>query len=275
MSSNRISFVGHSTTAAVSSTYPSRRTILWLHGYRSLKALTLIPFIAVSSVAGCAPNRAAWMAKAANQQSAAQTGDFGTPDQVRAQAKLEVTLLSGMATAIYGRADKYSDKERAVYLPLAQYDTQVASGLEAIADSRDDTSFTNAIFGMCDPSRLDAEPRVGRVELAIANALEQGQIDRDKTPQQRAQEAALVTAFGNTMISILSRCVQANAQMAEASQEEQQAEVQHQANVDRSLAIAESILLATAVVAGQVGAAAATRPPVQNNYLYVNQYNSN
>lgn len=234
-----------------------------------IAALTLAK---VALLSGCAPNRADWMANAANQQATVQTGDVGNPDQVRAGAKMEATILSTWATYIYGNADKYSDQE---HLSLAQDETQIASGLESIADSKGDSAFTNAIFAMCDASRLDAEPRVGRVELAIASALEHGQIDRDKTPEQRAQGAAMLTAFGNTMISIPSRCQQANAEMAEASQEEQQAEVQHQANVDRTLAVAESILVATAVVAGQIGAAALTRPPVQNTYVYVNQVNGN
>ncbi len=61
--------------------------------------------------------------------------------------------------------------------------------------------------------------------------------------------------------------------MAEAGLEEQQAEINHQANVNRALTAAAIVFAGTALVAGEVGAAAATRPPVQNNYYYVNQNN--
>jgi hypothetical protein len=52
------------------------------------------------------------------------------------------------------------------------------------------------------------------------------------------------------------------------------AEAQHQANVSRALTAAAFVFAGTALVAGEVGAAAATRPPVQNNTYYVNQYNN-
>lgn len=221
---------------------------------------------------GCGPNRAEWMAKAAKNEATAATEDMGTPDQIRIQAKAEAILINSMATSIYSNMDRYSDKERAVYLPFAQSAMEVASGLQEIAESKTDAGFTNAIFAMCDPERRKAEPLVGQTELEVAGALEAGKLQRNATPQQRADAVAMLTAFGNTMISIPSRCDQANAQMAEANLEEQQAEIKHQENVDRAMTAAAVIFAGTAMAAGEIGAAAATRPPV--SYTYVNQYNN-
>jgi hypothetical protein len=229
---------------------------------------------AVFVFSSCSPNRTQSMAKAARDQATAATGDMGTPDQVRIQAKEEVILLNGVSTTIYSNLDKYSVQERATYIPLAQSTTAVASGLQAIAVSQTDTGFTSAIFAMCDPDRRAAEPRVGQMELAMAGALQAGKLQPKATPQERANAVAMLTAFGNTMVSIPGRCEQANNAMAEASVQEQNAEAQHQANVSRALTAAAIIFVGTAMVAGEVGAAAATRPPVQQNYLYVNQYNS-
>lgn len=234
--------------------------------------ITLAVFVA-AFFCGCGPNRAEWMAKSAKNEAAVATEDMGTPDQIRIQAKAEAILINSMATSIYSHMDKYSDQERAVYLPFAQSAMEVASGLQEIAASKSDAGFTNAIFAMCDPERRKAEPQVGQTELEMAGALQAGKLQPNATPQQRANAVAMLTAFGNTMISIPSRCDQANAQMAEASLEEQQAEVKHQANVNRAMTAAAVIFAGTAMVAGEVGAAAATRPPV--SYTYVNQYNGN
>ncbi len=222
---------------------------------------------------GCGPNRAQWMSRAASNQATVATEDMGKPDQVRLGAKAETAFLNGMATAIYGNLDKYSAQERAAYILLAQSATAVASGLQAIAGSQTDTGFADSVFAMCDPDRRAAEPRVGQVELAMAGALQAGKLQPQATPQQRADAVAMLITFGNTMVSIPARCDQAEAQMNEAGLEEQQAEINHQANVSRALTAAAIVFAGTAIVAGEVGAAAATRPPVQNNYYYVNENN--
>ncbi len=213
------------------------------------------------------------MAKAAKNEAAAATEDMGSPDQIRIQAKAEAILINSMATSIYSHMDKYSDQERAVYLPFAQSAMEVASGLQEIAGSQSDDGFAQAIFAMCEPERREAEPQVGQMELEMAGAFEAGKLGPHGTPEQRADAGAMLTAFGNTMISIPSRCDQANAQMAEANLEEQQAEVKHQENVDRAMTAAAVIFAGTAMAAGEIGAAAATRPPV--SYTYVNQYGGN
>ena len=223
--------------------------------------------------AGCGPNRAQWMSRAAKNQATVATEDMGKPDEVRLGAKEEAVLLNGVATTIYGNLDKYSPQERAANLSLAQSCMVVASGLQTIADSRTDAGFTNAVFAMCTPERRSAEPPIAQLELTLAAGFNEGKIGSGGTSQQRAEAVAMLTTFGNTMVSIPARCDQAEAQMAEAGREEQQAEINHQANVSRALTAAAIVFAGTAIVAGEVGAAAATRPPVQNNYYYVNENN--
>jgi hypothetical protein len=150
---------------------------------------------------------------------------------------------------------------------------EIAGGLSAIAVSRTDAGFTNAVFAMCNPARRVAAPVVGTAEVETAANVQAGQGYLNATPQERAQIVALFQSFANTLVSIPARCDQAQAQMAQSSVEEQQAEVQHQANVNRALIAAGVLFAGTALVAGEVGAAAATRPPVTNNSIYVNQYN--
>ncbi|HUY20349.1 MAG TPA: hypothetical protein VNE82_08795 [Candidatus Binataceae bacterium] len=215
------------------------------------------------------------MAKAEKQEAATATEDMGSPDQVRIQARAEASLLSGMATEIYGNADKYSAEDRPHYLAAAQRLATVAGGLEAVANSRTDTGFTHAIFGMCQPDLRDAEPRVGSLELAVAGGLAAGKVQRSATPQERAAGVALLTSFGNTLVSIPGRCDQAQAVIAEAETQEQEAEVEHQANVNRALTAAAMIFVGTVMAAGEVGAAVVNQENAnaQSSYLTGQQLN--
>jgi len=88
--------------------------------------------------------------------------------------------------------------------------------------------------------------------------------------QERAEAYNYFTIFGERLIDIFSKCQQASGAIAEANAEEQQAEAKHAANVNTALTAAALVLVGTALVASNVGAASATRPPVvqQNNYFY-------
>ena len=60
-------------------------------------------------------------------------------------------------------------------------------------------------------------------------------------PEQSQQTADYFDTFGERMINIPTECDRAEAGMAEASAREQQAEVQHQANVNAAVNAAELI----------------------------------
>jgi hypothetical protein len=90
------------------------------------------------------------------------------------------------------------------------------------------------------------------------------------TAQDREQAYNYFATFGQRLIDIPANCQQARGAIAEANAEEQQAEARHAANVNTALTAAAMVFVGTALVAGNVGASAATRPPVvqQNNYFY-------
>lgn len=222
---------------------------------------------------GCGPNRAEWMARAAKNQATSATAPIGSLQQVRLEAGQASAVLTRLVGTIGANADRYSPAEKAVYFPLAQYAATVSSVLQAISASRTDDEFTKAVFAMCGPALKDAEPRVGRVMLNIGGAIEAGQIGTGLTEQQGTGAANYYETFGNRLVGIPAQCDQAESAMAEASSAEQNAEAQHQVNVTRALTMATVLFVGTAMLAGEIGAAAATRPPVQNNYMYVNQYN--
>jgi hypothetical protein len=93
------------------------------------------------------------------------------------------------------------------------------------------------------------------------------------TPEQRQSAITYFETFGGRLIDIPTKCDQANNAMAAANAQEQQAEAQHQVNVNRSLAAAALIFTGAVVFTSAVGAAAATRPPFVENNFYNNQFN--
>jgi hypothetical protein len=149
----------------------------------------------------------------------------------------------------------------------------VSSGLQDIAASKTDAQFTNAVFGMCATARKEACPRIGHLLLAIAGTVQSHPPVPNSTEQDKAQFVSYFQTFGQRLIAIPDKCEQASEAMVEASAEEQEAEAEHRENVNNALTISAVIFASTALAAGEVGAAAATRPPVQNNYVYVNQAN--
>jgi hypothetical protein len=122
---------------------------------------------------------------------------------------------------------------------------------------------------MCDPVRKDAAPRIGGALVAFAGGI-QSNPPAKMTEQERAQAYNYFTTLGERLIDIPSKCQQASSAIAEADTQEQLAELKHTANVIIALTAAALVFVGTALVASNVGAAAATRPPViqQNNYFY-------
>jgi len=150
------------------------------------------------------------------------------------------------------------------------------SNLQEIANSKDDESFTNAVFAMCYRDRQSAAANVGDFLAAFASTV-------PPPPNMPIDEAKRATAYlvglGERLKGIPSQCQDANSAMAEASTEEQSAEQHHQqamATLNNALT-GIAVVLGTAVIAaGSVEAARASRPiivqnpPVQNNY-YISQ----
>lgn len=217
-------------------------------------------------LSACAPNRAQWMAQAAQQQAKVATGPIGSPDTVRAQAAQGAAILNALAADIASNPPAGKQQVASEFVNDAG---EISSGLRAIADTHDDDQFTNAVFAMCQSVRRDAAPRVGQVLLGLAGGI-QTKPPSNMSEQDRTQAALYFSTFGERLIDIPAKCDQAGQQLNEASAQEQQAEIKHTQNVNNALTAAAVVFMGTALVAGEVGAAAATRPPVveQNNYYY-------
>jgi hypothetical protein len=92
------------------------------------------------------------------------------------------------------------------------------------------------------------------------------------TGEQRQYAIGYFETFGGRLIDIPTKCAQASSAMAEASSQEQQAEANHQTNVNRALIAAGVLFTGAVVYASAVGSAAATRPPVTQQTFYNNQF---
>jgi hypothetical protein len=92
------------------------------------------------------------------------------------------------------------------------------------------------------------------------------------TNEQRQSAINYFETFGGRLIDIPIKCEQANTAMTQAGTQEQQAEAEHQANVNRSLATAAALFAGAVVFRSAVGAAAATSPPVTEQNFYDNQF---
>jgi hypothetical protein len=139
-----------------------------------MKQVIAVALIAVLiSLPSCAPNRAEWMRQVAEQQAKAATEPIGNPDQVRAGSRQASAVLTSLAANIAANPPK---GQLQAAFGFSRDTSEVSSGLLAIAESKTDEKFTNAVFAMCDPVRKDAAPRVGGALLVIAGASSQARL---------------------------------------------------------------------------------------------------
>ncbi len=199
------------------------------------------------------------------------TGAIGTEDQVRSQARDGARMLKELSAELVRNPPKGANPQ--VVGGFTADAAEVSAGLDSIADSKTDDQFTASVFNMCDAQRRDAAPRVGHVLVGIATMI-RAKPPVNAPPEQVQQVSNYFDTFGERMINVPTECDRAQAAMAQATQQEQDAEAQHQANVNAAINAAE-LLFAGAIVYGTaVSAAQASRPivvqspPVQNNYYY-------
>lgn len=220
---------------------------------------------------GCGPNRSAALGEAARQQASLATGPIGTEDQVRSQARDGARMLKELSAELVRNPPKGANPQ--VVGVFTADAAEVSAGLDSIADSKTDDQFTASVFNMCDAQRRDAAPRVGHVLVGIATMI-RAKPPVNAPPQQAQQVSNYFDTFGERMINVPTECDWAQAGMAEAAAKEQEAEAQHQANVNAAIKAAELIFAGAVVYGTAVSAAEANRPvviqtpPVQNNYYY-------
>jgi hypothetical protein len=222
---------------------------------------------------GCAPNRQQWMSQAAQGQAKLATGPIGDQQEVKKESRVAAQVLRKLSADASNSAP--GPNKQAV-LMFAQDATLISGGLDAIAESQTDEQFTEAVWSMCDSDRRVAAPNVGRMMLGLANMF-RGHVASDPShTQQLEQMATYFDTFGERLVNIPSECDHASSAMAEASAEEQQAEVNHQANVNTATTAAALLFAGAVVLGSSVASAEASRPiivqspPVQNNYYYGN-----
>lgn len=211
---------------------------------------------------------------AAQQQASLATGAIGTEDQVRAQARDGARMLKDLSAGLVRNPPKGANSQ--VVAGFTTDAAEISAGLDAIADSKTDEQFTASVFNMCDAQRRDAAPRVGHVLVGMATGI-RAHPPVNAPPQQVAQVSNYFDTFGERMINVPTECDRAQAGMAEAAAKEQEAEAQHQANVNAAINAAELIFAGAVVYGSAVSEAQASRPivvqspPVQNNYYYQQQ----
>jgi hypothetical protein len=212
------------------------------------------------------------MERAANQQAANATSSIGDEQQVRQQATVASFLLDRLTGMVQANPKL---AQSSVATQFASDSMEVSSGLRAIAESQTDSQFTNSVFAMCAPARREAAPRVGAVMLGIANSIIT-KPSANMTEAQQQQAAAYYSTFGHRLMNIPEQCDQATGAMAQASAQEQQAEIQHTKNVNNAETAAAILFAGTVLFATAVGSAAATRPPVtyQTNSYQTYQNNN-
>lgn len=224
--------------------------------------------VALFNVPGCAPDRSQWMSQAADQQAKVATSQIGSVEEVKAEARQAAELLNGLAAAALNKPPAGNQKVASAFSSDA---FEISAGLRAIAESQTDAGFTNAVFAMCDPARRDACPRVGQVMMGIAAGMRNNP-PANMTNEQRQSAINYFETFGGRLIDIPTKCEQANTAMTEENTQEQQAEAEHQVNVNRTLAAAAAVFAGAVIFTSAVGAAAATRPPVTEQNFYNNQF---
>jgi hypothetical protein len=217
---------------------------------------------------GCGPNRKAALSKAAQEQATIATGSIGTKDQIRAQARDGAHLLKEISAALVRNPPKGNQQAVQLFTTDA---AEVSAGLDAIADSQTDDQFTASVFNMCDAQRRAAAPMVGHFLVGVANGI-RAKPPGNVPPQQVEQQANYFSTFGERMINVPTQCDRAQAGMAEASAQEQQAEISHSKNVNNAMTAAAVVFAGTVLFASAVGSAAATRPPVTEQYNTNNYY---
>jgi hypothetical protein len=232
------------------------------------------------------------MQQSASQEAQAVTASIGNAQEVKRQAGEASVVLTNISGMFESAAS--TPQEHRVALAFARDAGQFSSGYQAIAESRTDQEFANAVFGMCAPQRQQAAPRVGQLMLGFAGLLSSkpppasaqlanlasagfaGAQEAARTTEQQRQSAiSYCRVFGNRLIDIPVKCQQAGSAMAEASSQEQQAEINHSQNVNAALTTAAVVFAGAVLFATAVGSAAATQPPVVQSNYYNNQFYGN
>ncbi|HKD69913.1 MAG TPA: hypothetical protein VKB84_23945 [Candidatus Binataceae bacterium] len=147
----------------------------------------------------------------ARQQAVEVTASIGDRTQVKNQARQAAGVLKGLLALV----TQLPNANPHVVLGLTRDVGQLSSGLDAIADSRDDQQFTTAVFSMCEPESVQASERVGPLLIGLAARIRAN--PPAKVPSdQVATWMRYFDALGETLVRIPGQCRHAEEAIARA-----------------------------------------------------------
>lgn len=200
------------------------------------------------------------MAQAASAQAQVATQDIGTVEQVKQASANGAQMLRQLVTMLQSMPPSpplsAESRNRVGFVIGA---SNLADGLAAIGNSQNDDQFASACLAMCSDYRKKAEPIIGAALIRLPS----------NVPEMTEQDRISWTTFGSRLVSIPDRCAQMEQALQEASTEEQNAEANHQTNVNRAM-VAAGVLFAGAVALESANIAAkAERTPIQTTVQHL------
>jgi hypothetical protein len=164
----------------------------------------------------------------AQQQAAEVAGSDGSRRQVRNEARQAANTLKELV----GVVSQVPNANQQVVAGLTRDVAQLSSGLDAIADSRNDQEFTAAVFGMCEPEPIQASNRVGPLLIGLAARL------RVNPPANApADQVNVLTQYfdtlGETLVRIPRQCRRAQEEVTRTKVQAQEDDAGDQAPAAR------------------------------------------
>jgi hypothetical protein len=170
----------------------------------------------------------------AEEQASEATASIGDQHQIQNEARQAAAVLKGLVALVL----RLPNAKPEVVSGLTRDLAQLSSGLDAIADSRNATEFTAAVFGMCEPEPVQASSRVGPLLIAFGARIRSNPPAKVPGDQVTAW-AQYLDSLGETFVRIPQQCRHAQKLIAQedakAKAEEQaakiEAEKRHQASM--------------------------------------------
>jgi hypothetical protein len=171
----------------------------------------------------------------AHQQAAEATASIGDRPDVQNEARQAAGVLKGLVGLIL----QLPKANPQVVSGLTRDVAQLSSGLDAIADSRNDQEFTAAVFGMCEQGPMQASARVGPLLIGLGASIRTNPPANAPSYQVTAW-TRYFDSLGETLVRIPQQCRDAQKALAEfearnlAQAEEQTKAAQIQADRTRA-----------------------------------------
>jgi hypothetical protein len=155
----------------------------------------------------------------AQEQAAEVTGSGGDRREVRNEARQAANTLKELV----GVVSQVPKANQQVVVGLTRDVAQLSTGLDAIADSRNDQEFTDAVFAMCEPEPLEASSRIGPLLIALAARVRVNPPANAPLDQVNSL-AQYFDTLGETLVRIPRQCRHAQQEVARTKLQVQEQE---------------------------------------------------